>query len=169
MIARAALGTRAWQRGLVVVGVLLVAGCWAGEAGAPLPPAPPRVEVELADDDLAVARPVPAGRVVFRVRNAGEAVHRVTLIPLPEDAPPFEEMLADDVSRQVELVARVPDLDPGETGTFAVDLAEGQRYALMDFSETGDGTSHGRVGVAGEFRAGGQTSEDPSEPDTTGG
>lgn len=142
---------------------LALGGCGDSQAGEPLPPAPPTVEVELVDHDVGYQRPVPAGRVVFEIHNAGDQVHRLALIPLPDDLPPIEEVLADERRWQVQLAARVPNLAPGETGMFAVDLAEGQRYALMDFSKTPEGTTHGRLGVADEFRAG-ETHPSPATP-----
>lgn len=133
---------------------LLATAC-SDEAGPPLPPDPPTVEIEIVEHDLVYERPVPAGRVVFRVVNAGERVHRLALVPLPDDVPPIQEQLEGDTRRHVQQLARIGDLQPGETDSFAVDLAEGQRYALVDYSQAPDGTMHARLGVAGEFHAGG--------------
>lgn len=132
---------------------LAVVGCSTGDTGQPLPPAVPTVEVRLVEHDVAYDQSIPPGRVVFRVTNAGEHVHRLALLPLPEDFPPIKQQLQGDTRRAGQLQARVPDLQPGETGMFAVDLTEGQRYALVDFSEGPDGTMHGRLGIASEFRA----------------
>lgn len=156
-----------WRRSasLGVAGlVLLAVSCSPGQTGGPLPPSTPTVEVDILDDNLTHDEPVPAGRVVFRVTNAGEAGHRLTLVPLPEDYPPILRQLRGDERRSAELLARVPHLQSGESGSFAVDLVEGQRYALVDFSEAADGTMHGRLGVAGEFRAGGPDADPPPTP-----
>lgn len=135
----------------------LAVGCASQtQSRAPLPPAPPTVEVRIVEHDLLYEGPIPAGRVVFRITNAGEVVHRLSLTPLPADFPPIHEQLQGDTRRQAQLLARVPDLQPGETDTFAVDLAQGERYAMVDFSEAPDGTMHGRLGVASEFNAGGE-------------
>lgn len=141
---------------LVVASGLAAAGCSGGQAGEPLPPSAPTVEVRLLDNDLAFEEPVPAGRVVFRVENAGEAVHQLALLPLPEDFPPIHEELANDTPRSVRSFARVPSLQPGETGMFAADLAPEQRYALVDFSESSEGRMHAKLGVAAEFRTKGE-------------
>lgn len=141
---------------------LAIAGCSTGETSEALPPAVPTVDVRLVEHDVVYEQPVPAGRVVFRVTNAGDEVHRLALLPLSEDFPPILEQLQGDTRRAGQLQARVPDLRPGETGVFAADLAEGQRYAMVDFSEAPDGTMHGRLGVASEFHAGGGPSSSDS-------
>lgn len=132
--------------------VVGAAGCASGASTLPLPPSAATVQVRLLDDDLVVDRPVPAGRVIFRITNAGRAAHRLALIPLPEDFPPLEEELANEQGRSAPLQARVPDLPPGAVGMFAADLIAGQRYALVDFSRSAEGTVHARLGVAAEFR-----------------
>lgn len=137
---------------LVALAGLVGTACSGGQPREPLPPSAATVQVRLLDDELVHDEPVPAGRVVFRVENAGDAVHRVALLPLPDDAVPLDEELANDTPQSVELIARVGGLQPDERGVFAVDLATGQRYALVDFSKAADGTSHARLGVAAEFR-----------------
>lgn len=148
-----------WPAGLVIAGLLLAAAaCSPVESEEPLPPSAPTVEVRLVEHEVIYDEPIPAGRVVFRVENAGKRVHRLALLPLPDDFPPLQEELANDTPRSVSSFARVPNLQPGETGMFAVDLAAGQRYAMVDYSEAPDGASHARLGLADEFRAGQQPS-----------
>lgn len=149
----AAAGPIGWLTAVTMLAGLL-AGC-SGQA-VPLPPDPPTVHVEIVDDGVVYQKPVPAGRVVFRITNAGEVAHRLSLLPLSEDFPPIDEQLQGDTRRQAQLLARVADLQPGASDAFAVDLADGQRYAMVDFSESHDGSMHGRLGVADEFVAGGE-------------
>lgn len=154
-----------WTAGLAVASLLLAAvACSPVESDEPLPPSAPSVKVRLVEYEVIYDEPVPAGRVVFRVENAGKRVHRLALLQLPDDFPPLQEELANDTPRSVSSFARVPDLEPGETGMFAVDLAAGQRYAMVDYSEAPDGTSHARLGLADEFRAGEQPSPGPATP-----
>lgn len=149
------LSHRLWR---LVAAAVVLAGLLAGCAGAgsseePLPPEAATVEVRLADDELSLeGRPVPAGRVVFEVRNVGEHDHRLTLAPIGDDRPPMEQDVADETERPIRQLARVPTLKPGETGTFAVDLAPDQRYAMVDYAEAPDGTQYMDLGVVGEFR-----------------
>lgn len=148
---------------VVVVAVGLVASaCTSSQQALPVPPSAPAIHVSLEDRNLVFDTPVPAGRVVFHVRNAGTHPHRFALVPLPDDAPPLEQDLHDDVERPVRRVARIPTLQPGETGMFAVDLIPGQRYGMLDYSTTPDGVQHMMVGVAGEFRAQPAPSPTPS-------
>lgn len=155
---RSPLPWRRWLPGRLAVAVMAVGaalttgGCSPEQTQEPLPPEVPTVEVRLAEHDLLYESPVPAGRVVFRIHNAGDRVHRLALLPLPEDFPPLEEELANDSPRSVDPFARIPNLAPGETGTFAVDLAAGKRYAMVDFSKTSDGRTQAKLGVAAEFR-----------------
>lgn len=100
-------------------------------------------------------RDVPAGRVVFRVRNDGRLEHELTLLPLAEDVPPISEQISGQKRRPVSLFAGVYPRQPGATDTFAVDLVAGRRYAMLCSLRDADGTSHARKGMASEFRAGG--------------
>lgn len=146
---------RLWRL-VAAAGVLagLLAGCTgAGSSEEPLPPEAATVQVRLADDELSMeGGPVPAGRVVFTVRNVGEHDHRFTLAPIDNDRPPMEQDVADETERPIRQLARVPTLQPGESGTFAVDLAPDQRYAMLDYAEAPDGTQYMDLGVVGEFR-----------------
>lgn len=135
----------------LLVLVLLVAGCARGEAGGPLPPPTPTVEIDIVDDDVVAEGPVPAGRVVFRIENAGEDPHQLSLLLVAEDTPPIEEQLEDAPEQSPALVARVPLLRPGETSVFAVGLAAEQRYALVDLSQPPEGEPPAERGVVTEF------------------
>lgn len=107
---------------------------------------------------------VPSGRVVFRLVNAGRREHQPDLLPLGDDFPPIDEQVRGEQRRVVTPFAGVPPRGPGETGTFAVDLAPGQRYAFVCFAEDPDGRSHALEGMTSEFRT------PPSRPNaSTGG
>ncbi len=99
---------------------------------------------------------VPAGRVVFRVNNTGEVNHRLTLLPLANDVAPIDEQLRDDIPQAVPPLAGVPEIAPGDSGTFAVELEADKRYAIVCFIEDDDG-SHALKGESSEFRTSGQT------------
>lgn len=138
---------------------VIAAACFAGGVNKPLPPAVPVVEVRLDEDSVTYRRPVPAGRVVFQVRNVGESVQRLALVPLPEGFPDIAAQLKGAKRRSADLLARVSSLKPGETRMFAVDLVAGHRYAMVDFSKAPDGTIRGKLGVASEFRTPGRRSQ----------
>lgn len=150
--------------------VLVAAGCTPGQTASdddPVPDPVPTVDVELADDDLTLDKPVPAGHVVFHVTNSGTRPHRVLLFPLGDDWPPIHEEIANDIDQPVLPRARVPNLEPGETGRFATDLTEGKRYGLIDRSTAPNGTQHLMLGVAGEFTAQPQPTPSPASPTPT--
>jgi uncharacterized cupredoxin-like copper-binding protein len=134
---------------VVLVGFLTA--CAAPSPDARLPPAPPEVEVTMAEYQFGHAAIVPRGRVVFRVRNEGELEHAITLVALTEDMPPIAEQLRGDERRGVPSVARLTDRAPGESGFFAADLAPG-RYGLLCFVLGSDRKSHAVKGMASEFR-----------------
>lgn len=97
---------------------------------------------------------IPAGRVNFRLRNAGDQGHQPTLLVLPDDVPPIEEQLKGTNRRNVPTLANSSGIPPGVTGALAVDLKAGQRYAFVCFVKTNDDKDHSRLGMAWEFRAG---------------
>lgn len=135
--------------------VALFAGCQKPERPdfeVSLPPAPAVVAVRMLDDVFEFDRTVAAGRTVFQVRNDGKKVHRLALLPLADDLPPIREQLTGPVRQAVAPFAGVRNRVPGATGSFAVDLLPGQRYALLCFVRDPDGTSHALKGMAAEFR-----------------
>lgn len=144
----------------------LAAGCalqGSADGDDRWPPSVPEIEVVLRDDAIDVDGPVPAGRAVFRVHNAGTQRHRVTLIPLPEDLPPIEKQLAGDERRSVTPLAATNTRPPGEGTAFAADLEQGRRYAVVCFERDDDGILHARQGMNAEFRAGGSNAQPPDD------
>jgi len=139
----------------VVVTVLGACQPSVSRPPAPLPPAPAVVEVTMREFRFDHQRDVPAGRVVFQLRNDGRLEHELTLLPLAEDVPPISEQVSGSQRRQLAPFAGVYPRQPGTTDTFAVDLVAGRRYALLCYLRDSDGTSHARKGMASEFRAGG--------------
>lgn len=121
----------------------------------------------MLDHRFELDRSVPAGRVVFRIRNAGQAPHHLTMIPLPDDVPPIAEQLRGSQRRFVDPFAGIYEREPGDTGTFAVDLGPGRRYAMICSVRDGDDQPHWAKGMATEFRTPGPTRGATST--TTGG
>lgn len=122
-----------------------------------LPPRPPVLEIVMGEPhELAFSLPsaIPAGRVVFRIRNAGRVEHDLVLTPLPDSLPPLHEQLSGPTRVAARPYAGVPVRAPGATGTFAVDLAAGQRYGVICFVRDANGESHASHGMSAEFRAG---------------
>lgn len=161
-----------WLGVAAVVAVAAVgAGCTPGRS-EPVPPAAPTVQAHITEENVELDGPVSAGRVVMRVTSADDAPHQVTVVRLAEDSPPIDEQLEPGDYEPPEIVARISEMAPGETGMVAVELTAGRRYALVDLSETADGRLHARLGVAAEFRAGGRNATaTPRSPDadTPGG
>ncbi len=99
---------------------------------------------------------IPPGRVVFDVTNAGRIPHRLSLLPLTEDFPPIDVQVRGSERRFINPFAGIPPREPGERGTFAVELAPGVRYALVCFLvDDQDNQSHAVKGMTSEFRTAG--------------
>jgi len=86
------------------------------------------------------------------MRNTGTIPHRVTMLRLPDDLPPLDEQLKGTERRPISPFAGIYDRLPGREGTFAVDLAPGQRYGMVCFI-VDEGGSHAVRGMSTEFRA----------------
>lgn len=143
---------RVFQLCVIVAAVVLFVRCTPQTMGGALPAPPPEVVVDMHEYRYEHQQSIPAGRVVFRFLNEGNEVHRPVLLPLSEEVPPILEQVRGDVRAAVAPFARVPPRQPGDTGTFAVDLVPGQRYALICFARTADNTSHAVLGMASDLR-----------------
>lgn len=138
---------------MVAASVLpLLTSCVLGDTpSSSLPPSPAEVTVTMTEYQFDYDRPVPAGRVVFRVHNAGKEPHELVLTALPEDFPPIDEQLRGDIRRPIATIAYLLPEPPGGSGAFAVDLTPG-RYAMICFVEDEDGMHHGVKGMNSEFK-----------------
>lgn len=138
---------------LRALGVLAVGlGACSPAQGHALPPPAPDFEVVQREFRFDHQPVVAAGRVVFRVGNAGRLDHELTLVRLPEDFGPIADELASEERRSVATTAYLLPRAPGATGTFAVDLAPG-RYALICFIPDAGGVAHYEKGMSSEVRA----------------
>lgn len=143
-----------------VTAALFVASCTPaghgeGGSGAPLPAGSPVIDVTMREFAFEHVQDIPAGQVVFRVHNEGQVVHRLSMLPLPEDLPPIDVQLKGTERRAISPFAGIYDRAPGKDGTFAVNLVPGQRYAFVCFV-VDEGGSHAVRGMASEFRAAGR-------------
>ena len=96
-------------------------------------------------------RSVRPGRTVFRVRNTGRLSHELVLIPLPKNFPPIDVQLRSKKRQVIAPIAHLQPVQPGRSGTFAVDLAPG-RYAMVSFVTDRNGMSEALKGMNSEFR-----------------
>lgn len=133
-----------------VQAVILVVTSVSCASQPALPPKPATVDVTMREFRYDHG-PIPGGRVVFRIPNAGTVPHRLSLVPLPAHVPPIQEQLKGEARQVVFTQASIPDTLPGQTGTFAVDLAPG-RYAMICFNVDENGKSHALQGMAKEFQ-----------------
>ncbi|MDP9387027.1 MAG: hypothetical protein M3Q48_03660 [Actinomycetota bacterium] len=106
----------------------------------------------MRDNRFDFDRAVPAGRVVFQVRNAGSVAHRLALLPLDERLPPLDEQLRGETREVVTPFAGIPARRPGAVGTFAVDLVAGRRYGIICSLSDPSGRSYAVGGMNAEFR-----------------
>ena len=146
------------RRHVAAVALVAVSGLAACQDQPPdtavlLPAGPAMVDLTMREYGLDYDPVVPAGRVVFRVRNVGTEKHRLTMLPLSDDVPPVLEQLRGSQRIVVPPYAGTHELAPGGTATFAVDLAAGQRYALVCNLRGPDRQPHSMKGMASEFRS----------------
>lgn len=143
----------------IAMAVLISCSSSSVSSKAPLPPSAPVVEVTLTEYRFELEPSLPVGRVVFRFINRGSEAHWPSLFRLDDDFPSIQEEVLNTVPRFLPHYAEVPPRPPGSTGTFAVDLVPGQRYALVCFMTTADGTGHANKGMTWEARARGGPAE----------
>ncbi|MFN2606560.1 MAG: hypothetical protein ABR511_01500 [Acidimicrobiales bacterium] len=94
---------------------------------------------------------VGAGRVVFKVRNAGALHHELVLVRLPPDfAGTIDQHVRSDTRVAVATVAVLADRSPGQQGIFAADLTPG-RYGFICYLEDPDGRQHVFKGMSSEL------------------
>lgn len=149
-----------------------VTGGCSGErpSQAVLPPPPHLVDVTMNEYGFVYNKDIPAGRVVFTVTNVGRIAHRLSLLPLADDFPPIDVQIRGSERRFINPFAGIPAREPGERGTFAVELAPGVRYAMVCLLvDDQDNQSHALKGMTSEFRAGSGKSAPDSLPSPTPG
>lgn len=147
----------------IVATVVLFAGCTFRTTERALPVPPPEIVVDMYEYRYEHQQSIPAGRVVFQFVNRGNEVHRPVLLPLTDEVPPILEQVRGDVRAAAAPFARVPPREPGENGTFAVDLVGGQRYALICFARTAGNESHAVLGMASDLRAKAPQASEPKQ------
>lgn len=151
-------------------GMLLSNACAAGPGTQEpsLPPKPQVVEVAMDEYRFEYEPPQFPGRIIFQARNRGREAHELTLVALPENMLPIADQLASGERRPVATIAVMPERQPGEEGSFAVDLPPG-RYALLCFVSDAKGELHALKGMNAEFRISGTTEgrTDPVGPEAS--
>lgn len=153
----------AWRTAIGTATVILAACSPMSPSQGTRPPAPaavPMVTITMRDHRFEYPGQVPAGRVLFRVRNAGQATHHLTMVPLPESLPPIVEQLRGTERRFLSPFAGIYDRKSGDTGTFVADLEPGRRYALICSVRGEDAKPHWMKGMASEFRTPGVATND---------
>lgn len=161
--ASSKLGLSVW-----FVSVVLAVACSSPTAERnELPAGPPTVEVTMDEYRFDYNPNIPPGRVLFRVTNAGELVHRLTMVPLPEELPPIDQQLRGSQRQFLTPFAGVPNRQPGTRTAFTVDLVPGVRYAMICFVVDPDGQSHASKGMSSEYRV--APAEAAPTPSTTVG
>ena len=146
---------RSSQRGHLAAVVILFAiallSCGGSTSkGSPLPASSPVVEVTAREYTLEVKGSLSAGRVVFRTLNAGAETHNPALVALDDDVPPIDSYLRQTDRRPLRAFAGTNPRGPGTSGTFAVDLVAGRRYAFVCLTRTPAGERHAEKGMTWE-------------------
>lgn len=142
-------------RALLVGGALSVftlPACHGSSGSTAAVPRPAVVRVTMLDDHYEFSTPVPSGRVVFVVYNAGHTVHGLDLFPLPPGVVSIVAQLHGSTRRIIAPYADTVPLFPGQRGTFAVDLHSASTYAMVSFiRDPRDGSSQALKGLAAQF------------------
>ena len=73
---------------------------------------------------------VPAGQTTFNIRNSGTVAHEFVVIDTDTSAGQLPQANGEVDEDSLEVVDEVEDLQPGATGTLAVNLAAGH-YAII--------------------------------------
>lgn len=146
-------------RGAALAAVAVALGSCQSSSGKALPAGPPVITVTMTEFDYKIDRPVPAGRVIFRMVNAGQQAHEPNLFPLSDDIPPIKQQVTGDRRIVATPSGGVKSRKPGTVGSFATDLEPGQRYAFVCFARTPQNQTHAQLGMAIEFRPPGTKTE----------
>ncbi len=152
-----------WSIGMVVITWVLGSSCALGTttSATRLPPKAPTVGVTMSEYHLAYPAHIRSGRVVFVVTNHGRLPHQLRLFPLSEDVPPIDVQLHGSERRTITPLVEMPLLVPGQTGSFAVDLIAGSRYAMVSFFRSPGAEVDALLGMNSEFRAADGAPEPP--------
>ncbi|MGH9151936.1 MAG: hypothetical protein ACRD03_05995 [Acidimicrobiales bacterium] len=151
---------RSWSVPMAALAVVVaLGGACSSSTGAPerhrsLSPGPPVVVISMSEYRYDYEPAIPAGRVIFVVRNMGKESHKLKFVALPDDFPPLDAQLHGPERRVLPPYAGVPVRQPGQEGAFAVDLVPGRRYGMICNLSTPSGGVHALEGMNSEFRAG---------------
>ncbi|MGH9226935.1 MAG: hypothetical protein ACRD2W_24845 [Acidimicrobiales bacterium] len=132
---------------------VLAASCTfaGGSNGRALPPLPTVMDVTMSEYRYDHPPQAVAGRIVFRVHNAGKEEHELILVAIPEEVTSLEEQLRSESRVGVETIVTLRRRAPASSGTFAADLGPG-RYGFICFIVGADDVSHALKGMSSEFR-----------------
>lgn len=145
--ARPAVRAPTWLTVVALSLGFLGAACGGDGSQRNLPPGPPVVVVTMREYRFDHPASIAAGRVVFRIPNAGREPHRLALAPIATGLDGALEQLR--VGQRLAATAAVPNQLPGMTGAFAVDLTPG-RYGLFCLVSDSAG-NHALRGMASEL------------------
>lgn len=143
----------------MAVSILLLAApsCAPHGARPPLFSGSPVITVRMTDYAFELPADIPAGRVVFRVENAGSLYHNVSVFGMGPEWLPLDEQLHSATRKSVNPFAQVFAMQPGEHGTFAANFRKGGRYGFICELASPDGRPHYLLGMNAEIRPGGGT------------
>lgn len=144
---------------LVLILAVTSGSCLSGDAKRPdsrLPVPPGTVHVGMTEFYFVHPNAFPTGRVVFDVSNVGTLEHRLSLFRAPERGESSAGGLTGPDELSGVLVARMPALQPGESGRFAADLQTDAVFIVASLSVGADGVTDAAKGMVLEFRAGGR-------------
>lgn len=139
---------------VAMVALVIASACTSGDGGGvAVPQGPSLSDVSMAEYSIAAPSVVPAGRALFRVRNAGHIDHQLSVVALPDDFPVTFQAQFDSPNRiALPVLIQLPRQRPGQTDSpngsevFAIDLAPG-RYGLMCSLVDADQVGHERKGM----------------------
>ena len=95
----------------------------------------------------------PAGWLTFRLANAGQETHMLSIATVPDgytSSAFMDSLVHAHVPPHTKFWAGVDVVSPGDTGVVSVFLPPGQ-YVAMCFVQSADGTRHIQRGMLGQF------------------
>ncbi len=137
---------------ILALSALAVTSCSASTTRMSLPPTSPVVTVTMHEYSFSIAGHPRPGRTVFRFVNAGRETHGPMLVEVGLGAGPVEQEVRKPSPPPFKRLGLVNGRQPGNTGTFAVQLEPNTRYALICRARAADGVPHAQKGMTWEVR-----------------
>jgi uncharacterized cupredoxin-like copper-binding protein len=103
------------------------------------------LRIMLKEMSVSAAKSVPAGKVTFRIQNAGESEHEFVVLRWNGKRLPIRHFKAQE--NEDDVVGEAEDIGPGKTVRLTLNLAPGKYLLLCNFA------GHYQLGMSRILRA----------------